>query len=339
MEARVLEYFLRTAELGSINRAAVELNLSQPSLSRWLSLLEHEVGTQLLIRTRKGVRVTEAGSLLVERSGPVLRQIHLLVDEVGNKAFTRIALGMPVAMQRLITAPFVERLMTATKPVQHLRVYEGINNAIRAWMEAGLIDIGVMAFTERAPDRFEITPLVKEQLLLVGDSRAGLRLQESVAVRDLADLPIILPGRPNIIRAQVENALQSCGRAYRASLDAETLPLCLELTRHGLGHTVMPYCAVHERLNRAEGLTAAPIRELTITWALHVNRARDHSTAVRSVAGALTAFITSRCAADQWPFAMPAKPPPKTSSNDGRREIPRAAARKRAPTRAARARR
>ncbi len=302
MEARVLEYFLRTVELGSINRAAAELNLSQPSLSRWLSLLEHEVGTQLLIRTRKGVRATEAGSLLVERSGPVLRQIHLLVDEVGNKAFTRIALGMPVAMQRLITAPFVERLMTARRPV-HLRVYEGINNAIRAWMEAGLIDIGVMAFTERAPDRFEITPLVREQLLLVGNPRAGLRLEEPVAIRDLADLPIILPGRPNIIRAQVENALQSCGRAYRARLDAETLPLCLELTQHGLGHTVMPYCAVHGRLNTAEGLTAAPIKELTITWALHVNRARDHSTAVRGVAGALTAFITNRCAAGQWPFA------------------------------------
>jgi LysR family transcriptional regulator, nitrogen assimilation regulatory protein len=337
MEARVLEYFLRTVELGSINRAAAELNLSQPSLSRWLSLLEREVGTPLLIRTRKGIRVTEAGTLLVERSGPVLRQIHLLVDEVGNKAVTRIALGMPVAMQRLITAPFVERLMIATKPV-HLRVYEGINNAIRAWMEAGLIDIGVMAFAERAPDRFEVTPLIKEQLLLVGGPRVGLRLDVPVPISDVGNVPIILPGRPNIIRAQVENALQSCGRAYRARLDAETLPLCLELTRHGLGHTVMPYSAVHGQLKAAD-LTAAPIKDLTITWALYVNRARDHSTAVRGVASALAAFVMERHAAGQWAFATPAKTAPKPTANDERRPRPRAVARKKVPVLATAAKR
>jgi molybdenum-dependent DNA-binding transcriptional regulator ModE len=43
MDVRVLEYFLRVVELGSINRAAEELGLSQPSLSRWLSLLEHDI--------------------------------------------------------------------------------------------------------------------------------------------------------------------------------------------------------------------------------------------------------------------------------------------------------
>jgi len=48
VEAKLLEYFLRVVELGSINRAAAELNLSQPSLSRWLSLLEREIGSALL---------------------------------------------------------------------------------------------------------------------------------------------------------------------------------------------------------------------------------------------------------------------------------------------------
>ena len=94
VEARLLEYFLRVVELGSINRAAAELRLSQPSLSRWLSLLEREIGSALLIRTKQGIRTTDAGQVLVERVQPVLRQLQLLRDEIGKKATSQVTLGL-----------------------------------------------------------------------------------------------------------------------------------------------------------------------------------------------------------------------------------------------------
>ena len=107
MDARRLEFFLRTVELGSINRAATELNLSQPSLSRWLSILERDVGAPLLVRTRQGVRTTAAGEVLVERVRPILRQLNALRNEIGAKASSQVTFGMPFSMQRLVTAPFV----------------------------------------------------------------------------------------------------------------------------------------------------------------------------------------------------------------------------------------
>ena len=58
MELTYLQYFLRVAELGSINRAALDLNLSQPALSRNIAALEHEVGTALFLRRRDGVKLT-----------------------------------------------------------------------------------------------------------------------------------------------------------------------------------------------------------------------------------------------------------------------------------------
>jgi len=60
MDLNQLEYFLRVAELGSINRAAKELGLSQPTLSRSLSQLEHDLGQQLVVRCRTGITITEA---------------------------------------------------------------------------------------------------------------------------------------------------------------------------------------------------------------------------------------------------------------------------------------
>jgi LysR family nitrogen assimilation transcriptional regulator len=308
VEARVLEFFLRVAELGSINRAAAELRLSQPSLSRWLSLLEHEVGTPLLIRTRQGIRLTDAGQLLLDRARPILRQLNLLRDEIGQKASAQVALAMPASMQRLVTAPFAEEIVRQ-HPHLTLRVYEGINNAIRRWMEDGLLDVAIMVGTERAPETFHGVPLIREQLILVGDRKAGMRLDVPVPISRLGIAHMILPGHPNVIRAHVENTLRRGGHSYRNRIEAETLTLCLDLARRGLGYTVMPYCALHGILDHSTELTAAPITNLNLIWALYVNRAREHSVAVRALTATLRKFVAAQIATGGWRFAEMLKQP------------------------------
>ena len=121
MDARLLEYFLRVVEHGSINRAAEELGLAQPSLSRWLALLEHDVGTPLLVRTRRGIALTDAGALLVERSPAILHQIDVLRQDIGGKSSAQVAIGLTPSMQHVVTAPFVEAC-AADHPNVMLRV-------------------------------------------------------------------------------------------------------------------------------------------------------------------------------------------------------------------------
>lgn len=302
MEARVLEYFLRVVEHGSINRAAEELRLSQPSLSRWLNLLEHEVGAQLLIRTRRGIHTTDAGALLVERARPILRQLDLLRDEVGQKANSELALGMPPSMQRVVTVPFVAQLSESAPNIK-LRVHEGINNALRKWMEDGLLDVAIMISLEQAPASFEVTPLVREQLLLVGDRHSGLRMDTPVPLSRMGVAHMIMPGRPNVIRAYVENAVVRAGQTFRNQIEAETLSLCFELTRRGLGYTIMPSCALQDRLRESDELQAAPIRGLTLSWNLCVNRARMHAVSVRGVGKLLREFVVARIVGGEWTLA------------------------------------
>jgi LysR family transcriptional regulator, nitrogen assimilation regulatory protein len=306
LEVRVLEYLLRVVEHGSLNRAAAELRLSQPSLSRWLNLLEREVGTQLLIRTRRGISLTDAGSLLVERVRPILRQLDLLRDEIGQKGKSELTLGMPLSMQRVCTVPFVEHL-SATQPNLKLRVHEGINNALRKWMEEGLLDVGIMTNLENAPASFETSPLVRDPLVLVGDRHSGLRMDAPVPLSRIGVAHMILPGRPNVIRAYVENAVVRAGQTYHNKIEAETLSLCLELVRRGLGYTVMPSCALHGRLDDTTELRGAPIAGLILAWDLCVNRARLHTVAVRSVAKSLRTFVEDRIRSGGWPLAEVAR--------------------------------
>ena len=71
MDIRVLRYFLTVAREESFSRAADALYLSQPTLSRQIREMEEELGTQLLVRTNRSVRLTPAG----ERVVPILERI------------------------------------------------------------------------------------------------------------------------------------------------------------------------------------------------------------------------------------------------------------------------
>lgn len=301
MEVRQIELFLRICEHGSINKAAEALRMSQPSLSRWLALLERELGSQLFVRTRQGIRLTDAGQVLAEKARPLLRQFQALKDDIGDKSLRQVNLAAPLSMQRILTAPFSEHVLR-DRPDISMRVYEGINNSIRSWMESGLLDAALIVDLERIPENFSAKPLLRESLMLVGSHDKRLQLGSPVDLAELDDLPIILPGPPNSIAGLVENALKRGGYRYNNIFEAEILSLCLELARRGVGYTVMPYCALHDRLE-AGTLSAAPIRDLHIVWKLCINSARVFSVANRTVVEELTSYVTSQIDDGIWKFA------------------------------------
>lgn len=68
--------FVRVADTGSLSRAARELKLSQPSVSRILGTLEARLGTTLLLRTTRSISLTDAGTLYLERARSLLAEME-----------------------------------------------------------------------------------------------------------------------------------------------------------------------------------------------------------------------------------------------------------------------
>jgi len=71
MDLALVECFLRVAELGSINRAAEEMGMTQPALSRRVAALERDMGVALLVRGARGIALTEAGVKLTQGAGRI----------------------------------------------------------------------------------------------------------------------------------------------------------------------------------------------------------------------------------------------------------------------------
>src|ERR1700730_13005745 len=93
-----LAVFVRTAESGSFSRAARELGLSQPSVSRIIGELEARLGVTLLLRTTRRITVTDAGALFLDRAREILSQIEDAEDAARGLDSLRgiIRLAIPV---------------------------------------------------------------------------------------------------------------------------------------------------------------------------------------------------------------------------------------------------
>lgn len=305
VEIRLLELFLRVAELGSINKAAASLHLSQPALSRHIALLEHEMGNRLFNRTPGGVDLTDAGKMLSDRARPLIRQLTILKEQVGEKASGQLAIGTPPAWQQVVTSPFVEKL-SGRHPAIALRVYEGVSNVLREYMSARLLDLAVVPYDSSPTANYRKTPLVREPMVLVGRSEEALRPDKPVALSRLDGSRLVLPGRPNVARIQVEHALERKGMQFRLAVETDTLSLCLNLARRGVGFAVVPASSLYEHgLDHA--ISWAPIKGLFVTWALCENMDRTHSQAVREGRGLLMQAVSSALDLKIWSRAERAK--------------------------------
>ena len=84
MEFRHLRYFIAVAELGNISKAAQQLHIAQPPLSRQIRQLEEEIGVELLLRNKRGVELTNAGVVFLSRARRLIADADLASAEARN---------------------------------------------------------------------------------------------------------------------------------------------------------------------------------------------------------------------------------------------------------------
>ena len=306
MNLRTLENFLRIAEIGSLKGAADAVHIAQPALTRQIAQLEQEFGAQLFVRHRRGVTLTDAGEQLrlhAERILGEVAQAHDAVSAAGQRPMGAVSLGLPTSMLYVLSSSVVASYMR-NWPDVFLRVHEAIGHVVEDLLRERRVDVAILIADACNLENVDLTPLVVEDVYLAGPPDAGLELHRSVPVEELADLPVILLSPQNKLRLRIEDELARHDLKFRTSLEVEGQPLVLDLIKNGVGYTVLPYCAVEAEM-AAGRISGAPIRGLTMTWTLGVNRMRAHTPAVRELIALIRQAIDARVASGEWRVASP----------------------------------
>jgi len=217
MDLKQIESFVRVAELGSFTRAASALGLPQPLLSRHVRQLEVELRQTFLLRNGRGVTLTEPGLVLLEHGRGILHQVALAREELESTRGAlggHVSIGLPPSLSKLITVPLTLEFRKRM-PQAHLTLTEGFSVAMNEGLRSGRLDMALLYNTPHSPD-IETQVLHRETLVLIASEAAvkrvpEVRLKSRMPLATLAELPLILPSRPNAFRILIETELVRLG--------------------------------------------------------------------------------------------------------------------------------
>jgi LysR family tcuABC transcriptional regulator len=244
MELRQLRYFVRVVELGSISRAALEMDLVQSALSQQISRLEGELSARLLQRTRKGVTPTEAGMAFFREAQLALRHAEQAARAAREARLTgTVSVGLAPTTAAVLGLPLMHAMLERYPDVR-LHMVESLSGHLTHMLNARQLDLAVLFDTDAAR-RWSVTPLLEEKLFLIR-SRQGLaaKTRTLVSIAELADVPLILPTGPHGLRSTLDAAFARAGIRPVLAAEIDSLALLMDAVDAGLGATLQPWAAV-----------------------------------------------------------------------------------------------
>jgi LysR family transcriptional regulator, nitrogen assimilation regulatory protein len=245
MNLNQLEYFVHTAEMGSLSKAAIVLNIAQSALSRQIRLLEADLQVTLLLRNGRGVVLTEAGKRLFDHSIAILQLVSRVredIDASRDEPVGRIVVGLPPTMGRMLTLPLVEGFKRVL-PKARLAIVEGLSTHLAEWVSTGRVDIGLLHNPESQPS-LEIIPVLQEPLVLVSPAGSKVGKAATINFEDLVNYPLIMPERAHVIRKLIETQAALTGLKLQVAWEISSVRSILDLVRAGHGHAVLSRNAI-----------------------------------------------------------------------------------------------
>ena len=193
MEIKTLRYFLETAREGNMTRAAENLFVSQPTMSKQLKELENELGVKLFVRSNYSIRLTEAGMLLRERAEDILSLVEKTETEFKSFEETNsgdIYVGAPESEAMGLFADVV-REFQKSYPKVRCNIYSGNMQDVCEKLDKGLLDFAiVMNYMDLA--RYNYLPMsTQDSWGVIFRKDDPLAEKESFTTSDLRELPLI----------------------------------------------------------------------------------------------------------------------------------------------------
>ncbi len=251
MDLRQLRYFVRIVDLGSLSKAAADLFVAQPALSRQMAALEAELKTPLLVRSVRGVTPTDAGTALYRQAQGMLRQLSRIPEEVrsaGGLPAGVVSVGLPFSVSNILAAALVAEVRERL-PAVRIFITEAVSGVLEEQLTGGRLDIGLLYETERRTGGVDVQPLLVEELFFVS-ARKG-RAAAEIAIAEAIRHPFILPGRSNATRRILEKAVAKAGGSFEVVAEVDSASTIKGMVAAGLGATVMSRSALYPEGSKA----------------------------------------------------------------------------------------
>lgn len=242
-----LRVFATVAESGSFVAAAAMLGLSQPALSQSMRLLEEEIGSPLLIRTTRRVRLSPLGLAFLPQAHHILRQFDAAIGDLQDVAARkrgRVVIScLPSVAYRLM--PRVIAMNERLYPGVRVTVRDGNLKGVMTAVHSGEADCGVGSFQSHDhAHEFGSRLLARDQMHVICPRGHPLAERATVTWADLKNRPFVAMTNETGIREIVDQALASCDLSLQIVAEVSNLATVLGLVEEGIGVSALPGLAL-----------------------------------------------------------------------------------------------
>ncbi|MDT0345475.1 LysR family transcriptional regulator [Streptomyces litchfieldiae] len=265
-----LRLFLDIVAEGSITAGARRMHLSLPSASARVRSLERQAGVALLVRGRRGVRPTPAGTALARHARDVLARTARLESAVASYARSPATpltlLGGGSAMHRLVPRALVTFLRA--HPDVDVTVAESRTPRTVRMLADGEADLGIVIDDEARDSGLDMEPLADDSLVVIGQAGGVLAGRTALTYDEVAEHPLVGLDADSSLRHWIERNLGPHAPAVRYRTSVASLNVLVALAAAGVGLAVVPRRVIdaHQPLDVCELRDPWARRQHVLAW-------------------------------------------------------------------------
>ena len=273
-----LQTFVTLIRCGSFTRAAEELDVTQPAVTRHVQRLEHELGVPLLTRGRGVLQLSPAGERLAEYAEEVLEGYQRLKEQVGRHAALAGALRITASSAPgEFLVPGLVAGFTALNPQVSPQILLADSAEVALQLRDRRCDVG-FAGVETADEDLHYQEIGTDELVLVVPPGHPFAGRGDVALEELAGQPFLEREPGSGTQQSFRGALARQGRAlpaYRTVMVLGTTQAIISAAKGGLGMGLVSSLALRDRGSSTGGPVGVRIEGLDLTRSLYMVVARD----------------------------------------------------------------
>lgn len=243
MEIRHLECFMTVARCGNFTKAAEQIHISQPSISKMIKEIEAQMGIELFYRDTKHVELTDAGIAFWEQA----QQIVALFDNLNTTSLDgilaeksgKIRIGFPpitsVTMFSKVLGVFKKE-----HPNIEFQLFEFGSKTIEKGVQEGELDIGIVSTPVTNEELYEMFWLTRDSLAVVMHPEHSLAAYSAVAIADLAEESFVLYSKDFRLHDQIIERCRSEGFDPKIIFETSQLEFMIQIVAANVGIVFLP---------------------------------------------------------------------------------------------------
>ena len=277
MELHHLRYVVKLAKCLHFSKAAAELNITQPSLSQQILLIERELGVRLFERKTRSVELTAAGEEFVVHACKVIVEWERLQDAMRQQSATKkgsLRIGTLLNMARLDLNMHVLAFQKAHPDIQ-ITIGEMVGSyELLKHLEAKTFDVVfcIPSPEMRLNDSIEIIPILAGHVVAVVAIDHRLSGKNTISLKELADENLLFPAKVHSLYGVVLAACRSSGFEPKIVVQSSQVETSVEMTSKGFGVALVS--SLFAAASKCTGVSAIPLepkipRNISLAYSNH----------------------------------------------------------------------